>query len=461
MIEEEVKEKMATYLEVKKDNGSCVSEADILQMLYNGDFEELSSPPYVSHLMKALCDPESAASEMLAGYESNLSWDSIIETQVLSEAVIMAYIEYLDLDNLMTHQQLTQNATAAVYAQIQIEKEKKERKKYFKVEAPVYVVTQPESGVKKILDQAIVDCKESVDVIGRVCFVDESVICIDNSRHFRSIVYRIPIESILSIGYICDRPEVETVRDQLLQNAKLNSLKTFLVRDEQLTATNLESVIIEVDEDDANIHICQNKAFLVLTEQEARQYATDYIKSTVCSEYCGEEADQFANDLIASFGYDSYINEGYCKEERIDGYFIYELEELEEKYRCHVCGKMITNDEGITTLNGWWVCDSETCRTVVDDGSECIEKYTDYRKCFVMPTYQEILEELNFNDTSEMRELHRTAENLFNCGALHTVSDVFTWLQTKTDKECDVRKPLTTEDIERLIESGSKKMKVM
>lgn len=36
-------------------------------------------------------------------------------------------------------------------------------------------------------------------------------------------------------------------------------------------------------------------------------------------------------------------------------------------YKCMVCEKFITDEEGITTLNGLWVCDNDSCRTLNDD----------------------------------------------------------------------------------------------
>lgn len=37
------------------------------------------------------------------------------------------------------------------------------------------------------------------------------------------------------------------------------------------------------------------------------------------------------------------------------------------KYKCQCCGKYISNEEGITTVEGAWVCDADTCRTLDDD----------------------------------------------------------------------------------------------
>jgi ribosomal protein S26 len=44
-----------------------------------------------------------------------------------------------------------------------------------------------------------------------------------------------------------------------------------------------------------------------------------------------------------------------------------------KQYKCMVCGKLIDEDKGITTLNGLWVCDEDTCRTL-DVDSQAIEK---------------------------------------------------------------------------------------
>lgn len=37
------------------------------------------------------------------------------------------------------------------------------------------------------------------------------------------------------------------------------------------------------------------------------------------------------------------------------------------KYNCQRCGKLIPEDKGITCLNGYWVCDTDTCRTLDED----------------------------------------------------------------------------------------------
>jgi hypothetical protein len=37
------------------------------------------------------------------------------------------------------------------------------------------------------------------------------------------------------------------------------------------------------------------------------------------------------------------------------------------EYNCQRCGKLIPEDEGITCLNGYWVCDNDTCRTLDDE----------------------------------------------------------------------------------------------
>jgi hypothetical protein len=37
------------------------------------------------------------------------------------------------------------------------------------------------------------------------------------------------------------------------------------------------------------------------------------------------------------------------------------------EYRCMECGKMIDENDGITTVDGEWVCDNDTCRTLDAD----------------------------------------------------------------------------------------------
>lgn len=44
-----------------------------------------------------------------------------------------------------------------------------------------------------------------------------------------------------------------------------------------------------------------------------------------------------------------------------------------EQYLCQVCGKCINEDVGITTLNGLFVCDDISCRTL-DSDNQAIER---------------------------------------------------------------------------------------
>jgi hypothetical protein len=44
-----------------------------------------------------------------------------------------------------------------------------------------------------------------------------------------------------------------------------------------------------------------------------------------------------------------------------------------EKYKCEVCKEFISEDEGITTLCGSWVCDKDGCRTS-DEAENAIKK---------------------------------------------------------------------------------------
>ena len=45
----------------------------------------------------------------------------------------------------------------------------------------------------------------------------------------------------------------------------------------------------------------------------------------------------------------------------------------EKEYKCEVCGNFISEDKGVTTLNGLWVCDSDSCRTL-DNDNQATEK---------------------------------------------------------------------------------------
>jgi hypothetical protein len=44
-----------------------------------------------------------------------------------------------------------------------------------------------------------------------------------------------------------------------------------------------------------------------------------------------------------------------------------------EQFKCQVCGKLISEDEGITTLNGLWVCDKDSCR-ILNEENQAIER---------------------------------------------------------------------------------------
>lgn len=46
--------------------------------------------------------------------------------------------------------------------------------------------------------------------------------------------------------------------------------------------------------------------------------------------------------------------------------------ENKEKYKCACCGKFITENEGITTLEGLWVCDNNSCRILNNDNDSNI-----------------------------------------------------------------------------------------
>jgi len=41
---------------------------------------------------------------------------------------------------------------------------------------------------------------------------------------------------------------------------------------------------------------------------------------------------------------------------------------MERKYyQCQKCGKFITEEEGVTCIDGSWVCDNDNCRTLDED----------------------------------------------------------------------------------------------
>lgn len=75
-----------------------------------------------------------------------------------------------------------------------------------------------------------------------------------------------------------------------------------------------------------------------------------------------------------------------------------EDEFTDEAYKCEVCGKFITPEEGITTLEGLWVCDKDSCRFLDKDNNAC---------AFIMPEYDlPVGEKKPFNlDTFKIRVL--------------------------------------------------------
>ena len=42
-------------------------------------------------------------------------------------------------------------------------------------------------------------------------------------------------------------------------------------------------------------------------------------------------------------------------------------------YQCQFCGKFISNDEGITCVDGSWVCDNDSCRTLDEENESHIK----------------------------------------------------------------------------------------
>jgi ribosomal protein S26 len=45
-----------------------------------------------------------------------------------------------------------------------------------------------------------------------------------------------------------------------------------------------------------------------------------------------------------------------------------------KEYECQYCGKFIPEDEGITCVDGSWVCDDNSCRTLDDENEAYIKE---------------------------------------------------------------------------------------
>lgn len=83
------------------------------------------------------------------------------------------------------------------------------------------------------------------------------------------------------------------------------------------------------------------------------------------TELYANQPDELCHKLEATTGIDGelrYTIKVWLKEEN-----------QMEMYQCQVCGKFIPEDAGITTLNGLWVCDEDSCRTL-DEESQATEK---------------------------------------------------------------------------------------
>lgn len=87
-------------------------------------------------------------------------------------------------------------------------------------------------------------------------------------------------------------------------------------------------------------------------------------------------------DYIEQKAIDFEINRASIQEEYnvndyydlIDLYSERVISQWSNSYRCGVCGKFITDDEGMTTLNKVWVCNNDTCR-YLDKDNQAIERF--------------------------------------------------------------------------------------
>jgi hypothetical protein len=46
--------------------------------------------------------------------------------------------------------------------------------------------------------------------------------------------------------------------------------------------------------------------------------------------------------------------------------------EDKREYQCACCGRFINDEDGVTTLEGLWICDKDECRTLNDDNDATI-----------------------------------------------------------------------------------------
>lgn len=109
-----------------------------------------------------------------------------------------------------------------------------------------------------------------------------------------------------------------------------------------------------------------------LKSQGSKVVRMSKVRSNHKCYYCSSDINKGDSVIIESQKINkTLIKNIYCLNCSEISYKKKEVTNMNE-YKCQVCGKFITEDEGITTLNGLWVCDNDTCRTL-DEDNQAIE----------------------------------------------------------------------------------------
>lgn len=116
--------------------------------------------------------------------------------------------------------------------------------------------------------------------------------------------------------------------------------------------TEPTGIFIELDGEETEQEII-NKLVRLEVLSDDKQYSVEHGNGEIFIDQDGVDNEAGWLPLFALW-----------KDEEWDGVY---------RYKCHHCGKFITNEEGITTLSGSWVCDNDTCRTL-DDENEATER---------------------------------------------------------------------------------------
>ena len=107
-----------------------------------------------------------------------------------------------------------------------------------------------------------------------------------------------------------------------------------------------------------------------------------------------------------------------------------------EKYECQYCGKSISEDKGITCVDGSWVCDNDQCRTLDEDSQSHIK--VSYRTKLVGALVDAIRIELEPIANGELETANYWINKNYNVFAFHEDNgDGDEWISVKLEQYDD------------------------